>query len=107
MVGDQLRDHLGVGVAAEDDALGDQLPFQGGVVLDDAVVNHGDQAVAGQVRVGVAIVGGAVRCPARVADAHAPRGRLVAQPAHQAVMRPAPACEVQRAPLSVASPALS
>ena len=43
VLGDQLGDHLGVGVAVEDDALGLELPLEGGVVLDDAVVDDGDQ----------------------------------------------------------------
>ena len=50
-------------------ALGDELGFEGEVVLDDAVV-HDDEG-AGAVAVGVGIFFGwtAVRGPARVADA--------------------------------------
>src|SRR5205823_12263243 len=48
-------------------------------VLDDAVMNDGDLAVAGKVRVGVAVVGGSVGSPARVADAVTARGRPCAQ----------------------------
>ena len=59
----------------EDDALGLELPLEGGVVLDDAVVDDGDGAVAAEVRVGVAVGGGAVRGPARVADADGSPGR--------------------------------
>ena len=43
--------------------------LEGGVVLDDAVVDDGDLAVAAEVRVGVGVGGAAVRGPARVADA--------------------------------------
>ena len=60
VAGDQVGDDLGVGVAVEDDAFGLELALEGGVVLDDAVVDDGDQAVAADVRVGVA-VGGAGR----------------------------------------------
>ena len=56
-----------------------ELPLEGGVVLDDAVVDDGDGAVAADVRVGVAVGGRAVRRPAGVADADAAGGRLVAQ----------------------------
>ena len=41
MAGDQLGDDLGVGGALEDDAFGLKLALEGGVVLDDAVVDDG------------------------------------------------------------------
>jgi hypothetical protein len=67
IVGDQVRDHLGVGLAAEAVASGLELPTQFAEVLDDAVVHHRDPL--GGMRVGV--VGGrcAVRRPAGVGDA--------------------------------------
>ncbi|MPM15727.1 hypothetical protein SDC9_62099 [bioreactor metagenome] len=68
---EQLRGDLGVGLGAEGDALGGQLGAQLGEVLDDAVVHDGDPAVLGQVRVRVAVGGGAVGGPAGVADAGA------------------------------------
>ena len=86
--GDQLGDDLGVGVAVEDDAVGFQLPFESGIVLDDAVVDDGDEAVAAEVGMGVAVVGGAVGGPAGVADADAAGGGLVAEMANQ-VLNPA------------------
>src|SRR5262249_40625595 len=81
VVGDELGDDLGVGVGAEGDALGLELALQGGVVLDDAVVDNGDQAVAfaGGVRVGVGVGGGAVGGPAGVRDADRAGGGRVAQ----------------------------
>src|SRR5699024_2987018 len=60
---------LGVGVGEEFDALGDEVLLQVGEVLDDAVVDEGELAVIGQVRVGVAVGGSAVGGPPGVADA--------------------------------------
>ena len=108
VMGDELGDDLGVGVAAEDDALGLQLPLEGGVVLDDAVVDDGDGAVAAEVRVGVAVGGRAVRRPARVADAVAAGGGLLAQELRQVGDAAGASCAgAGAAPVSVARPALS
>ena len=76
---DELRDDLGVGVAGELDPFGGELLLDRRVVLDDAVVDDGHGAVGGDVRVGVAVVGGAVGGPARVADADAAGRGVVAQ----------------------------
>src|SRR5262249_37963378 len=81
--GDQVGDDFGVGVALEVEALGFELPAQGGVVLDHAVVDQGQDAVAADVGVGGAVVGGAVGGPAGVAAAGGAGGRLVAQVADQ------------------------
>ena len=106
--GDQVGDDLGVGVAVEDDALLLKLPFQSGIVLDDAVVDDGDDAVAADVRVGVAVVGGAVRGPARVADAGRAGCRVLFQVGRQAGRCGRPACGRAGAePVTVATPALS
>ena len=64
---DQLRHRLGVGLGGELLPRALQLGAQLGVVLDDAVVHHGD--ARGAVRMGVALGRRAVRRPARVADA--------------------------------------
>ncbi len=74
---DEVRDDLGVGVAAEPHALGLELPSKRDVVLDDAVVDHGD--APRDVRMGVRFAGTAVRRPARVADAGVPRERALLQ----------------------------
>ena len=66
---DQMRHHFGVGVAGEGMPRGLQLLAQVGEVLDDAVVHHGDAAVAAGVRMGVGLARAAVRGPTRVADA--------------------------------------
>ena len=66
---DQVREHLGVGVAREDVAAALELLAQLSEVLDDAVVDDGDAAVAARVRVRVGGRGAAVRRPAGVADA--------------------------------------
>ena len=81
--GDEVGDDLGVGVAAEDDAVVQQAPPQRGAVLDDAVVNDGDAAVAADVRVGVGVGGRPVRRPARVADPHAAGGGPLPQAGDQ------------------------
>ena len=64
-----MGDDLGVGLAGQRVAGRLEPGAQRGEVLDDAVVDHGDRAVAGQVRVGVAVVGPAVGRPAGVPDA--------------------------------------
>ena len=78
-----MGDDFGVSVALEDDAVVLQLPFQSGIVFNDAVVDDGDKAVAAEMRMGVMVVGGAVRGPARMADADATGGRLVAEMSHK------------------------
>ena len=72
--GDELGDHLGVGVASEHDAFGLELALQDGVVLDDAIVHDRDEVVATDVWMGVNVVGRPMRCPAGVADAMAAGG---------------------------------
>ena len=84
-----------------------KLAFERGVVFDDAVMDDGDRAVAAEVRMGVAFVGGAVRRPARVADAGAAGSRLVAQQSAELAMRPARLRRCRCGPASVAMPALS
>ncbi len=91
----------------EDDAVGLELAFERGVVFDDAVVDDGDPAVAAEVRMGVAVGGGPVRRPARVADADAAGGGLVAQQPGQVWTRPARLRRCRCWPVRVAMPALS
>ena len=77
MMMDAMRDDFGVGLGAELVARALQLGAQLFVVLDDAVVHDG-QAVAGDVRMGVALARHAMRGPARVGDAHGSvNGRLI------------------------------
>ncbi len=77
---DEVRRDLGVGLRAQVVAGRLELGAQPGEVLDDAVVHERDPAVLAEVRVRVAVVGGAVRGPARVADAGHRRGqRLVGE----------------------------
>lgn len=86
--GDQVREHLGVGLRQEDRAVGLQLGAQLVGVLDDAVVHDGDALVAGQMRVGVDVTGHAVGGPAGVADAQPalePRGHDRRQVGHPAL----------------------
>ena len=65
----QLGHHLRVGIGPEGIALLNQLIFQLHVVLNDAVVHHGDPPAAADVGVGVDVVGLAVGGPAGVSDA--------------------------------------
>ena len=71
---EQMRDGLGVGLAGEGVAAIDEFGAEGGVVLDDAVVDDDDIVPAAHVGMGVRVAGGAVGGPARVADARV-RGR--------------------------------
>ena len=70
---DEMRDGLGVGLGAQDVAVGRELLAQLDVVLDDAVVHDRDLAGAVDVRMRVLLARLAVRRPARVADADAAR----------------------------------
>ena len=65
---DQVGDDLGIGLGDERVSLGEQLALELEEVLDDAVVDDDDLAVAVAVRVGVLVGGTAVGRPARVAD---------------------------------------
>jgi len=60
--GDEMGDNLGVGVAGEGGAFGDQLILQLAIILDDAVMH--DRNVVGHVRMGVRLGGLAVGRPA-------------------------------------------
>ena len=66
---DQVRQHLGVGLAAEHVSLRQQLRPQRRVVLDDAVMDDGDAPAAIHVRVRVGVRGAAVGRPAGMPDA--------------------------------------
>ena len=48
VVGNEMREHFGVGVGAKHDAVGLELVLEAGEVFDDAVVDDGD--VAGRRR---------------------------------------------------------
>ena len=74
-VGDQVRDHLGVGLRGEDAAVRRQPLLQRHVVLDDPVDDHVDAVAAVEVRVGVLLADAPVRRPARVTDAGRRRAR--------------------------------
>ena len=67
---DQVHHRLGVGLGAEGVALRDQLRLELAVVLDDPVEHDRElRVVAAGERVGVPLGDGAVRRPARVAEA--------------------------------------
>ncbi|MCY1398324.1 hypothetical protein D9M71_133530 [compost metagenome] len=78
LVVQQMDDDFGVGVRGEDITLGLELLTQSFVVFDDAVVDD-RQLLAGEVRVGIALAGGAVGGPAGVGDAQATDQRLLGQ----------------------------
>ena len=64
-----MHDDLGIRLALKAVAPGDQLLAQTHIVLDDAVVHHGEAAVVAQMGMGVGIRGSAVGGPAGMADA--------------------------------------
>ena len=72
----EVYQHLRVGFAAEDVSALCQLLAESQVVFDDAVMDDGDAAVGGEVRVGVGAARFAVGGPARVPDARVPRNVL-------------------------------
>src|SRR5579875_3508463 len=55
LTGDEMSDNLGVRIAVEDDAIGLQLTFESGIVLNDAVMHDHDVTLAAQMRMSVAI----------------------------------------------------
>ena len=67
--GDQVGDHLGVGVRRQVDARLGELRAQRRGVVDDPVVHDGDVTLGVDVRVRVDVVGRAVGRPPGVADA--------------------------------------
>ena len=69
MVGDQVGDHLGVGLRGEDRALLDQPGLERDVVLDDPVDDDVHLIGGVEVRVGVLLGHPAVGGPAGVPDA--------------------------------------
>ena len=77
LLAEQVRHDLGVGLGDAGDAVLGQLGAQGGEVLDDAVVDDGDPAVGGDVRVGVDVGRAAVGGPAGVPDPEAVGGQRV------------------------------
>jgi len=80
-LGDQMSDDLRVGGRTERVALGDEAFAQRFVVLDHAVVDDGQQAIAAEMGVGIGVVGRTVRGPARVPDARpATQRRLLGEP---------------------------
>jgi hypothetical protein len=79
VAGNQMSDDFGVGLTAELAAVGLELLFQDRVVLDDAIMDHGNRAVAGHVGMCVDVGGAAMGRPARVADARCSRRRLLGQ----------------------------
>ncbi len=76
-----MRDHFGVGLAAELGAVFDEFFAQLAEILDDAVVHHRDPV--GCVRMGVALGRPAVGRPAGVTDADIAAERLALEPRFQ------------------------
>ena len=95
LVGDQMRDHLGVGLARELRAGLFQFVAQLAEILDDAVVHHRDPV--GRVRMRVALGRLAVGRPAGVADADGAVERRLAQPVFQIAQLALGAAARQRA----------
>ena len=73
--GQQVDDHLGVGLRCEGLAVGDEGSAQGVRVFDDAVMDEGEAPVRAGVRVGVRDRRAAVGRPAGVSDARVRVGR--------------------------------
>jgi hypothetical protein len=74
VLSNKLGDDFGVGIALKDHTLTLKLTLEDGVILDDAVVDDGDQAITGDMRVGIAIHSWPVGGPTRMADAMTTRG---------------------------------
>ena len=72
-----MHQHLGISTALEGVATADQLLLQHQIVFDDAIVDEGDLAVGGEMRVGVLGIGFTVGGPAGMADTRMCRHILV------------------------------
>ena len=77
-LGDEVDEDFRVGVAVKGMSPGNQGLFQGVVVLNDAVVDQRELAVAAEVWVGIDVVGWAVGGPAGVPDSKVAGGHVVA-----------------------------
>ena len=77
-LGDEMRNHLGVGFGRELGAFGFQLAPQLGKILDDAVMY--DRKLFRRVRMGVVLGRPAVRRPAGVTDADRAGERFTHKP---------------------------
>ena len=95
--GDEVCDDFGVGVAAEAYPVRHELSAERGIVLDDAVVDDGDEAFAVGVGVGVGVGRRPVGGQTRVADARASRGGPPAQIGDQVGDAAGPFAQVQLA----------
>ena len=114
--GDQMNSDLGIGVAGELHPRGFQLGAQRRVVFDDPVVHDRDLARGVAVRVGVAVGGPAVGCPASVTEPGAAsetgvvclveRGLQIGQPPRPASHRQTTMPVEQRDPGRVVTPVL-
>ena len=68
---DEVDEHLGIGVAYECVPVRFQAGAQRLVILDDAVVDHGEATeIERSVRMGIDVIGRPVRGPSGVSDAH-------------------------------------
>ena len=80
---DEMGHDLGVGLGGEILAPGNELVLQLPEILDDPVMD--DDHLAGDMGMGIGLVGHAMGGPAGMADAGRPAQRLLVQPACQAV----------------------
>ena len=71
---DQVDQDFGIRIAVEGVSSARECLLQGVVILNDPVVNEGELPVTAEVRVGVYVVGRAMRCPAGVANTEPTRG---------------------------------
>src|SRR5262249_55485235 len=60
---DEVEEHLRIGIAFKDVSFFKQFAFELGVILDNAVVDHGQPAAGGAMGVRVAVAGLAVGGP--------------------------------------------
>ena len=82
---DEVYQHFRVGAAPERVSVAGQGVFEHTEVFNDAVVNQRQTAALGQVRVGIGVVGGAMCCPAGMANPNGAFGGLSTQETFQIV----------------------
>ena len=116
VLGDQVRDHLRVGLRGEHRAVLDQLVLEGDVVLDDPVDDHVNTVGGVEMGMRVLLADAPMGRPARVADpgpgagrrwATARRARSGLSAARRRSRLPTARTASIRSPLSTEMPALS
>lgn len=104
MIPDEVRQDLSVRLGSESMVLALEFEAQGGIILDDAVMDEGQSAGAIQVRVRVKVAGQTVGGPPCMAQAQGSASRPAREQARQLTYPPNALAHVQPAAFERAEP---